>query len=559
MTKNWDIFPKAQPVGEDLANFSCYRLYEKSAVAGYGVISGCVVSRNSSSRVDVSSGVYSVSGVSKNYAGGYISGITAAASGLHRYDLVYIDGADDTLKILSGDEDTPDSSIDFLENYVPRPAEPTDTDWVILAVVRVTDAGIENSDFGTNSYATGSVANMRLSPPFVVDDITLQVVNGIISIKSASSTKLDDLSTPDDNTDLNATSSAHGLLMKLSNSLTQFLNGQGSWTVPDHASLGSVGTNSHSTIDSHLSSTSNPHSVTAAQAGAAPTAKGVTNGDSHDHSGGDGAQIDHGGLGGLGDDDHTGYAKLAGRAGGQTIVGGTGSGDDLTLESTSHGTKGDVNVNGRMKVSDVTHAAGEVDQAYKVHDGYICHGTGTHPLSGLTFAHITYSDYGFRFGNYPLSTSLQGDGSNFTLHMILSSLGYLGLLGVSNPTVGLELANFATSGEGLAYAWGTHSSCRWKEHIEPIQDPISIVKQLQGVTFDWKKENGGKHDIGLIAEEVGKVIPEVVDYEENGIDAKSVKYDRLVAVLIEAVKAQQEQIEKLTSDIKLLEKITYGT
>lgn len=53
----------------------------------------------------------------------------------------------------------------------------------------------------------------------------------------------------------------------------------------------------------------------------APIAKGVTNGDSHDHSGGDGAQIDHGGLAGLADDDHTQYALLAGRSGGQTING----------------------------------------------------------------------------------------------------------------------------------------------------------------------------------------------------------------------------------------------
>ena len=62
------------------------------------------------------------------------------------------------------------------------------------------------------------------------------------------------------------------------------------------------------------------------------------------------------------------------------------------------------------------------------------------------------------------------------------------------------------------------------------------------MSYDWKAD--GKHDIGLIAEEVGEVIPEVVAYEENGIDAKSVDYARLVAVLIEAVKAQQKLILK---------------
>ena len=51
---------------------------------------------------------------------------------------------------------------------------------------------------------------------------------------------------------------------------------------------------------------------------------------------------DHGALGGLADDDHTQYAALAGRAGGQTLVGGTASGDDLTLQSSSDGTKGSI-------------------------------------------------------------------------------------------------------------------------------------------------------------------------------------------------------------------------
>jgi hypothetical protein len=56
----------------------------------------------------------------------------------------------------------------------------------------------------------------------------------------------------------------------------------------------------------------------------------------------DEASIDHGSIAGLTDDDHTQYLKLAGRAGGQTAIGGTGSGDDLTLQSTSHATKGSI-------------------------------------------------------------------------------------------------------------------------------------------------------------------------------------------------------------------------
>jgi len=56
----------------------------------------------------------------------------------------------------------------------------------------------------------------------------------------------------------------------------------------------------------------------------------------------------------------------------------------------------------------------------------------------------------------------------------------------------------------------------------------------------------------MIAEEVGEVIPEVVDYEENGIDAKSLDYARLTAVLVEAIKEQQRQIEGLKEEIQQL-------
>ena len=54
----------------------------------------------------------------------------------------------------------------------------------------------------------------------------------------------------------------------------------------------------------------------------------------------------------------------------------------------------------------------------------------------------------------------------------------------------------------------------------------------------------GKHDIGMIAEEVGKVVPEVVSYDENGKDARGIDYARLTAVLVEAVKQQEREIQQ---------------
>ena len=74
--------------------------------------------------------------------------------------------------------------------------------------------------------------------------------------------------------------------------------------------------------------------------------------------------------------------------------------------------------------------------------------------------------------------------------------------------------------------------------------------QLRGVTFDYKDTQ--KHSIGFIAEEVGRVLPEVVEYEANGRDAKGLDYNRLTPVVVEAIKEQQETIDQLQQENKKL-------
>lgn len=84
-----------------------------------------------------------------------------------------------------------------------------------------------------------------------------------------------------------------------------------------------------------------------------------------------------------------------------------------------------------------------------------------------------------------------------------------------------------------------------KENIRPIIGALDMVDRLSGVYFDWKDEyiaeHGGedgffirKHDVGLIAQDVEAVLPEIVATREDG--TKAIKYDRLVALLIEAIK-----------------------
>lgn len=105
------------------------------------------------------------------------------------------------------------------------------------------------------------------------------------------------------------------------------------------------------------------------------------------------------------------------------------------------------------------------------------------------------------------------------------------------------------------------SDIRLKENIKLIEDPITILNQIRGVYYDWKDEHiqqrGGedgyfvrKHDIGVIAQEVQKVLPELVAEREDGFLA--VKYEKLVPLLIESIKAQQEQIAQLSEAVAKL-------
>ena len=103
------------------------------------------------------------------------------------------------------------------------------------------------------------------------------------------------------------------------------------------------------------------------------------------------------------------------------------------------------------------------------------------------------------------------------------------------------------AGKIKATAYTTYSSERFKENIQPIQNPLEIIHNLEGVTFDWK--NTQSPDIGFVAEQVGKHLPNIVDWEENGVDAQSMDYSKIVPILVEAIKNQQSQIDKLKEQI----------
>jgi hypothetical protein len=88
------------------------------------------------------------------------------------------------------------------------------------------------------------------------------------------------------------------------------------------------------------------------------------------------------------------------------------------------------------------------------------------------------------------------------------------------------------------------SSRHLKENIRPIDNALDAVKQLRGVRFDWTKEarKTGGADLGFVAEEVAAVVAEAAVYD-NEHNATGVKYGNLVALAVEGIKAQQQQLD----------------
>ena len=115
--------------------------------------------------------------------------------------------------------------------------------------------------------------------------------------------------------------------------------------------------------------------------------------------------------------------------------------------------------------------------------------------------------------------------------------------------------DFHADGDVIAASTTTSSDIRLKKNINDIPYGLGEVLQLRGVEFDWKEKRDGKHDIGVIAQEIEKIIPEVVQ-ESKDLNSdtmyKSVDYGKLTAILIKAVQEQQEQIKELKEDINKL-------
>ncbi|MBI9105084.1 MAG: tail fiber domain-containing protein [Spirochaetales bacterium] len=127
----------------------------------------------------------------------------------------------------------------------------------------------------------------------------------------------------------------------------------------------------------------------------------------------------------------------------------------------------------------------------------------------------------------------------------------------SNNGYTLPTKIFEINGNGTIWALGTYTGSDevLKKNIKILDSPLEKLQNIRGVNYNWREQGGTPFSddlqIGFIAQEVEAEYPELVMTNSDGI--KAVAYDKFTAILLEAVKQQQAQIELLEGRLEALE------
>lgn len=234
---------------------------------------------------------------------------------------------------------------------------------------------------------------------------------------------------------------------------------------------------------------------------------------------------------------------------------GSGSGLDADLLAGVH--------NSRYMRNDISVTGTTGSQFYV--------GVGQSSNIHISIKHGTFSgDYGairFYDGNvnhqtiHAFSTTWQGGGLTSSSTGAINLTGYNGVtFGPWNVPTGYvdNSGNAGFRGNVTAYAY---SDIRLKHDVRPIfDDPLSKLAQLRGVRFDWdeeyvKSQHGDederwcpKHDVGMIAQEVQEVLPEITVEQDSGYLA--IRYEKMIPLLVESIKALKAEVDDLKAQLK---------
>ena len=127
-------------------------------------------------------------------------------------------------------------------------------------------------------------------------------------------------------------------------------------------------------------------------------------------------------------------------------------------------------------------------------------------------------------------------------------------VGIGTTTPGYTLhVNGSVAGIGTFVSL---SDKRFKKDVQPIIGALDKIMALQGITFNWDKTSDpelnvdDKNHIGFAAQDIEKILPQVVSTAADKMQTKSVAYGDVVPVLVEAIKEQQKQIEILKTELE---------
>ena len=237
-----------------------------------------------------------------------------------------------------------------------------------------------------------------------------------------------------------------------------------------------------------------------------------------------------------------GVTGLLTASGGINATGTVSVYNATTLSSVAVGTSNllfmannNVNNNSQLNILDYRHTAG-ADWT----------GVGTKIQKRIDITNQTYIEFNPPNGNYALAF-----GNGGTEYMRIVNGGNVGI-GTASPTSLLHVSggNIVCSGNITGTEVYATSDIRKKKDFEPIVNSEDIINKLNGSYFKLKNDETNKRKIGLIAQEVREVLPEVVDETADGF--LTISYGPLVALLIENAKQQNEEIRLLKEEIKLL-------
>ena len=232
-----------------------------------------------------------------------------------------------------------------------------------------------------------------------------------------------------------------------------------------------------------------------------------------------------------------------GLSGGEAFTTNQGSAETITISHADTSSQASVNNSGRTYIQDITldtygHVTGINSATETVVNTDTTYSAGT----GLSLSGTQFNVDG-SFGAVNIQTTgninasaVGGNNGNF------GSGYYSGGL-IVGATSGYTANTIRCTGDVVAFY---SSDERLKDNIKPIENSLEKVGQLKGYEFDWndKQEVYEGHDVGVIAQEVEKVIPEIVETREHD-GYKAVKYEKLVPLLINAINELKAEIEEL--------------